>query len=52
MQDLLAFDDQLSSQLRNSPTDYLKRFESAIETIYHNDYYDESDPSLEEHPKF
>ena len=52
MSDLLAFDDQLSSQLRNSPTDYLKRFECAIGTIYHNDYYDESDPSLELKPKF
>ena len=52
MADLLAFDDQLSSQLRNSPTDYLKRFESAVEIIYENDLYDEQDPNLEPNPKF
>ena len=47
-----SFDDQLYSSFQNNPTDYIKIFESAVETIYRVDYYDEANPDMEPAPKF
>ena len=52
MEHLHAFDDLLVRSFRNGPTDYIKVFESAVETIYRTDYYDESNPDMEISPKF
>lgn len=41
MKDLNAFDDTLSMQFRNQPSEFMKIFESAIETIYRVDYYND-----------
>jgi len=49
MEHLVAFDDPLVTLFRNNPTDYIKVFESAVQTIYRNDFYDEAegmDPNL------
>ena len=52
VRDLNAFDEQLYTLFKNAPTDYIKVFEAAIETIYKVDYYDESNPAMEPCPKF
>jgi len=52
MEHLVAFDDPLVTQFRNNPNDYIKVFESAVQTIYQNDFYDETDPDLEPAPRF
>jgi DNA replication licensing factor MCM5 len=52
MDHLQAFDDGLVRCFRNNPSDYIKVFESAVETIYRNDYYDETNPDMEIAPKF
>lgn len=52
MDHLHAFDDVLVKCFRNNPTDYIKIFESAVETIYRTDYYDETNPDMEIAPKF
>ena len=49
---LEAFDEQLASNFKNMPGDYLNVFETAVETIYRNDIYDEMNPDLPEAPKF
>jgi DNA replicative helicase MCM subunit Mcm2 (Cdc46/Mcm family) len=52
MEHLHAFDDGLVRLFRNNPTDYIKVFESAVETIYRTDYYDEMNPDMEVSPRF
>ena len=52
MDHLHAFDDMLVKCFRNNPSDYIKVFESAVETIYRTDYYDEMNPDMEVSPKF
>lgn len=52
MKDLLAFDEDLYQRFRDMPVDYIKVFESAIETIYRNDIYDPTNLELEESPRF
>ena len=52
MEHIQAFDDQLVSDFRSNPTDYVKVFESAVGIIYKTDFYDESNPDMEESPKF
>ena len=48
MEHIQAFDDQLVSDFRSNPTDYIKVFESAVETIYKTDFYDEENHDMEE----
>jgi len=52
MDHLHSFDDVLVKCFRNNPSDYIKVFESAVETIYRTDYYDEMNPDMEVSPKF
>jgi len=52
MEHLNAFDDPLVTAFRNNPNSYIKVFEEAVETIYRNDYYDESNMDMEPAPKF
>jgi len=52
MEHLVAFDDPLVAQLRNQPQDFMKVFERAVQLIYLNDLYDETDPEMEVCPKF
>lgn len=52
VQDLLAFDEDLYQRFRDMPVEYIKVFESAIETIYRNDIFDASNLELEESPRF
>jgi DNA replication licensing factor MCM5 len=52
MEHLHAFDDILVRNFRNSPNDYIKVFESAVEIIYKTDYYDEMNPDMEVSPRF
>lgn len=52
MEHLMAFDDPLVQSLRNDPETYIKIFERAVELIYQNDFYDETDPDLDPAPKF
>lgn len=49
---LEAFDEQLAQHFKTKPSDCIKVFESAVETIYRNDIYDEMNPDLPESPKF
>ena len=52
MEHLMAFDDPLVSMFRRNPAKYIKIFEEAVAIIYKNDFYDESNPELEEDPRF
>ena len=52
MKDLMNFDDNLAGLFREKPSEYLKIFESAIETIYRVDYYDQGEHGFEPQPKF
>jgi DNA replication licensing factor MCM5 len=52
MEHLNSFDDPLVTDFRKNPQEYIKVFESAVETIYKHDYYDESNPEMEPSPKF
>jgi DNA replication licensing factor MCM5 len=52
MKHLHAFDEMLVRSFINNPTELIKVFESAVETIYRNDYYDEMNPDMDASPKF
>jgi len=52
MEHLQAFDDDLVKMFRSNPQDYIKVFESAVETIYKTDFFDETNPDLEPSPRF
>lgn len=52
MEHLQAFDDDLVKNFRSNPQEYIKVFETAVETIYKTDLYDETNPDLEPSPKF
>jgi DNA replicative helicase MCM subunit Mcm2 (Cdc46/Mcm family) len=52
MEHLFSFDDELVKSFKSNPTDYVKLFESAVETIYKTDFYDEFAPDMEASPKF
>jgi len=52
IRDLNAFDEQLHNAFATNPTEYIKVFESAIQTIYRVDYYDENNLEMEPCPKF
>ena len=52
VRDLNAFDEQLYNAFKTNPSDYMKVFETAIQTIYKVDYYDDTNPDMEICPKF
>jgi DNA replicative helicase MCM subunit Mcm2 (Cdc46/Mcm family) len=52
MEHLQAFDDDLVKLFRSNPQDYIKVFESAVETIYKTDFFDETNPDFEPSPRF
>lgn len=52
MRDLINFDDQLATLFRSEPAQYMRVFETAVETIYFNDYYDAEDEELDPNAKF
>jgi DNA replication licensing factor MCM5 len=52
MEHMNAFDEMLVRSFRANPSDLIKVFESAVETIYRTDYYDEMNPDMDESPRF
>lgn len=49
---LSFFDEVLAQAFRNQPSDFIKVFETAVATIYKNDYYDEMNPNMDPLAKF
>ena len=49
---LIAFDEKLAQDFRESPADHVKTFERAVEIVYRNEIYDNSNPDMDDSPKF
>jgi len=52
MSHLIAFDDKLAQDFKDSPADHLKIFESAVKIVYRNEIFEQQNPDMEESPKF
>lgn len=49
---LIAFDEKLAQDFKDSPADHLKIFESAVKIVYRNEIFEQQNPDMEESPKF